>query len=318
MLSVHEATESLLKKYIFPSSTLISLCKHQDIVGDRERAIRWGRRRLHWPLRKFIRFCGHCSPAANTLSCSTFMDTVCSAGHGKQEHFQALPPSTTPSSGLNPRMASSTLGKEKYPRTGAAEVSRDETLHTVEKCTPPQEDRTSTSHLLYLHPQEGEVIAGLTTSLLSSQPHLSHVHAENATYYVHTATPRYTNKSRDNGCGFGVPDFHRLVTVNYLFFRSLIIPLSPMSSTLPITLFSRCTYFGWCKRCVDIGRVLKKIVAFTRLRSSYVGTLSKSVVEPRVFNEPGMHYLICHTWITYSCWVQNNLGPCWLLNKPCK
>lgn len=169
-------------------------------------------------------------------------------------------------------------GKETYQRMGAAEVSHDWTLRMMEKCRLPQEDSTSTSHLLYRYPQEEEVIAGLTISLWSSQPHLNYVRAKNSMYYVHTATPTCTNQSRDNGCGFGVPHFSRLVTVELLFFRTLIITGSPMSSTVPITLFSRCTYFGWCKRRVVIGRLLKKVVAFTQLRSSHVGTLSKSVL----------------------------------------
>lgn len=64
--------------------------------------------------------CGHCSPATTTLSCPTFRDTVCPAGQGTQEHFQALPPSTTPSSGLNPRMASSVQGKREVLKNGSS------------------------------------------------------------------------------------------------------------------------------------------------------------------------------------------------------
>lgn len=86
--------------------------------------------------------CGHCPPATSTLSCSTFRDTACSAGHRKQEHFQALLPSTTPSSGLILRMASyrGKRSTQEMRSTGAAEVSHI-TLYMVEKHRLLEEDK---------------------------------------------------------------------------------------------------------------------------------------------------------------------------------
>lgn len=76
----------------------------------------------------------------------------------------------------------------------------------MEKQGLPQQDSTFTCHLLFLCIQDGEVITGLTLSLLSGQPHLSYIHTDNA-----------MNKSRNNGC-FGVPEFSSSLTVKLPLF----------------------------------------------------------------------------------------------------
>lgn len=120
-----QETASLLKNYIFPSSTLTSLCKYQDTVGDWDRPE--GEGDGSYPprlLRKFIRL-WYCSPVPTTPSCSTFTDTACSAGHEKKVHFQASMPRTTPSSSFPPKKGSSTQSKEEYPKVGTAKVNHD-------------------------------------------------------------------------------------------------------------------------------------------------------------------------------------------------
>lgn len=91
----------------------------------------------------------------------------------------------------------------------------------MEKHRLPQQDSISTCHLLFLCVQDWKVITGFTISLLSGQPHLSYIHADDAMYWVHTTTSRGMNTSRNNGCGFGVPEFSRSLTVKLpLFYES--------------------------------------------------------------------------------------------------
>lgn len=94
------------------------------------------------------------------------------------------------------------------------------TLLTMEKHRLPQ-DSTSTCHLLFLRVRDGEVTTGLIISLLSGQPHLSYIHANNAMYCVHTTTFRDMSKSRNNGCGFGISEFSRSLAIKLpLFYES--------------------------------------------------------------------------------------------------
>lgn len=112
LCSQNHCRASLLKNYILPSSTLSSLCQHQDPAGDWDTARKWVQGDSSvLPHSKALQCCGHCSSATMASSSPAFRHPVCSAGQGEREHFQASLTSSTPSSGLNMEMPSSGQAK---------------------------------------------------------------------------------------------------------------------------------------------------------------------------------------------------------------
>lgn len=121
LCSWSQRTASLLKNYIFPSGTLISLSKHQDIVGDWDRPEEKSSYPVHL-LRKFVSlwllFSSHYHPQLFNFHRHCLLSRT-----WDKEAFPASLPRTTPSSGFIPRMPSSAQGKDKYPKVGAAQVT---------------------------------------------------------------------------------------------------------------------------------------------------------------------------------------------------
>lgn len=120
-----QETASLLKNYIFPSSTLTSLCKHQDIVGDGDRPEEEGEG--SYPvllLRRFIRWWLLFTPYHPQLF---NFHTHCLAQQDMRKRSISKPHclGQLPALVLPPKKATSMQKKEEYPKVRAAKVNHD-------------------------------------------------------------------------------------------------------------------------------------------------------------------------------------------------